>query len=427
MANEGIGGGNIVKKIKYHEQGHKLDIFKKPVLDDLIVKEETVSYLPYTQNTDNSDTIRIEIQSSDIITATSDSFIKIIGTYAIKPEGKACTFVNNAPCFLFEEIRLKLGNNEIIDVCKQPGITSYLKGVVSYTELDGNGLSCSGWILNKGQHVFKNNKFSCIIPLKHLFGFCEDHRKLIVKMPQELILIRAKNDINCYKSEEGEVEFKITKISWEVPHVTLSEQANIDFLDRLRNTSGILAFYRRWELHELHSLPQSNKTIWRIKNTGQFDKPRYVVIALQKDKIDKKDADPTDLIHSHLTNIKVMLNSTEFPYQRMNLDFVNDDYLVAFINYKDFQKNYYHKTTTSSSSVKERCLFDYEKFKSNPVFVVNCMRQFESDKESPVDVKIELESSRNFEDGTKVYALILYDNIIQYNPFNEKVTKVAPE
>lgn len=228
---------NIGKKVTMSELGHRVDVFKKPRYDDMIVKEDYHTYLPYTQNTKNSDTIRIEIQSSDIITGTYDSYIKIGGTYKAKVEGKPFKITQNAACFFFEEVQLKLGSTEIIDVCKQPGITSYIKGVASYTDNDRNGLSCVGWNAPE-THVFKENRFSCCIPLRHLFGFCEDYRKMIVKMRQELILIRAKTDVNCYESRETDVEFTIDKISWEVPHLTLSDEANLDLMNKLRKLRG---------------------------------------------------------------------------------------------------------------------------------------------------------------------------------------------
>lgn len=406
------------KRVRYNDDGHKLNIIKKPKLDDLIQKEDYHSYIPYVQSYNNSDVIRIEIQSSDLITAPYSSFIKISGTYAGKVKDKAVTITNNAACFFFDEIQLRLGHSEIIDVCKFPGITSFIKGIVSYTKDDETGLSPMGWTLTNNQQVFVKNKFSCCIPLSHLFGFCEDYEKVIVRMPLELILIRSKSDINCYQSSENEVEFKISKISWEVPHVTLSDEANLELHETLRSRPDILASYRRWELHELHALPQSNKTVWRLKNANQSDKPRCVLVAFQQNKIGRKDTNATDLSNADITNLKLQLNSTEFPYQRMNLNFKDNDYLMAYHYYKNFRKFYYNKSSMN------KCILDYQDFKNNPIFVIDCSRQEESLKESPVDVRLEIEAAANFEAGTKVYALILHDNVIQYNPFTEMVTRV---
>lgn len=415
------GGGGMLKRAKYGggDESHMLNIFRKPYFDDLIVKEEVHTYLPYTQNTNNSDTIRINIQSSDIITATCDSYIKISGTYNPKIVGKNFTITNNAACFLFDEFQLKLGNNEIIDVCKTPGITSYMKGLASYTDDQMSALSILGWAPpGYTQTVFKNGMFSCCIPLKHLFGSCEDHTKVIVKMSQELIAIRAKSDVNCYKSMETEVEFKIDKISWEVPHITLSDEANLELLEKLRNTPAISMPFRRWELHEYPALPQSTKTIWRVKNANESNKPRAVIIGIQEPgKMDDKEGNATDLTHAFVTNLKVQLNTVEYPHQRMNLDFEYNDYFTAFENYKNFRSNYYGKKI-------HKCFLDYNLFKSHPLFIVNCKYQMESVKESPVDIKIEIEAAKNFPEGTKLFALLLYDNIIQYNPFTEVVSKV---
>lgn len=407
--------GSFFKRTKLNESAHKVDVFKKPHYDDVIIKEDYHTYLPYTQNTKNSDTIRIEIQSSDIITSTYDSFIKISGTYAPKEAGKVFVISNNAACFLFDEIQLKLGSTEIIDVCKQPGITSFIKGITTYTNNDKNGLSSIGW--GENQQVFANNKFACCIPLRHIFGFCEDYRQMLVKMRQELILIRAKSDINCYQSDETDVEFVIDKISWEVPHLVLSDERNLELMEKLRTHSEITMAYRRWELHELPALPASNKTIWRVKNSSPHEKPIQILLCAQKNKMNVRNQHATRLTHANITNIKAHLNSSEYPYQRMNLNFDQNDYIIAFINYKRFQASYYGKSSNN-------CLLDYDAFKNTPVFVIDCSNQPISLKESPIDIRIEIDSANNFEAGTKLYALILQECVMQYNPFTEIITHV---
>ncbi|KAF2886049.1 hypothetical protein ILUMI_20124 [Ignelater luminosus] len=373
-----------LQKLSYYEVP-KLDVFKVPRVDETIAKQDFHSYYPFTLNANNNDTITIEIQSSQIITATSDSYIYIKGTYTPKDATKDFTIVHNAACFFFEEIQYKLGSNHVVDICRQPGITSAIKGSVSYEEQDISALSCTSWNPTNDinfQETFKNNQFACIIPLKHIFGMFEDYTSAIINMSQSLILTRAKSDVNCYKSKDTEVDFKITRISWEVPHVTLGTKADADLSEHLNIQRSLWISFRKWELHELPSLGTSKMQFWRVKNSNQFEKPRWILIALQTKKMDVKDAYPTDFTHANLINLKVYLNTHEFPQQRMNLDFENGDYVVASWNYVRFRESYYGKPPY-------RCLRDYEEFKSNPVFVIDCNHQPISKKNSGVDIRID--------------------------------------
>ena len=42
----------------------------------------------------------------------------------------------------------------------------------------------------------------------------------------------------------------------------------------------------------------------------------------------------------------------------------------------------------------------------------------ESLKNGPVDIRLEIEASNNFPNGTSAYCLILHDRIVQYRPMS---------
>lgn len=421
---EDAGFEEDLKRLRYDEVG-KLNVFSKPRIDETIAKEDFHTYLPFTLNSNHNDSICIEVKGTDLVTATYASYIHIKGTYEVADPTKAYSFANNAACFLFEEIQYRLGSNQIIDTCKQPGITASIKGYISYDEDDTRRFSCTTWNPNNDeskQQVFQDGHFSCIIPLSHIFGFCEDYRRAIINMPQQLMLIRSKSDINCYKSRETEVKFTLTRISWEVPHLKIADDPEEKLLDRLHRSPSILLPFRKWELHELPAFSTSKLQVWRVKNSNELEKPRWIAIALQKNKMDVKDAYPTDFTHSSLINVKVVLNTKEFPQQRMNLDFAQNDYIVAFLNYCSFRANYYGKRQEAY-----RSLFDYKRFKECPIFVIDCSRQEEALKSSTVDIRVDFESAVNFDSNTKAYCLILHDTIYEYNPFTEFVSRYIPE
>lgn len=59
-----------------------------------------------------------------------------------------------------------------------------------------------------------------------------------------------------------------------------------------------------------------------------------------------------------------------------------------------------------------------------PLFVIDCSKQNESLKNSPVDVRIEFETTANVPDNTTAYCLIIHDRIVEYNPMEQDVRKI---
>ena len=65
--------------------------------------------------------------------------------------------------------------------------------------------------------VDSNGKFCVSITLKMLLGFFEDYKKIILNMKQELVLIRASNDLDGVLFID-DVEPKTTAV--EIPKIT---------------------------------------------------------------------------------------------------------------------------------------------------------------------------------------------------------------
>ncbi|XP_031355194.1 uncharacterized protein LOC116179539 [Photinus pyralis] len=409
-----------------------LNVFQSVHFDETIVKSDIHTHLPYGGSSDYglSSEIRILIQNQELISATYDSFLYLEGKIEWRqPEGegaiaKTCNLTNNFAPFLFEEIRYELGGQKV-DVCRNPGITSSLKGYVSYTSTESKGLKHLGWSptdeslqvdFNKSN---KEKHFAVCIPLKHIFGCMEDYRQVIVNMRQELVLIRARSDANCYIGTADDATITLTKIQWKVPHVTVSDSAKISLYERINKDAIITMPFRQWELYELPALKQAQLDIWPIKTSTQLEKPRWIIVAFQRSgKKFSHEARAANFDNINIRNLKLHLNSESYPYEAMHLDFNANKYIIAYQNYLNFRRDYYSKDEHQDA------LFDYLYFKSCPIFVLDCSKQNESLKHSTVDVKLEMESMEAFEAGTVAYCLILHDALIQYNPLTGEVKKL---
>jgi hypothetical protein len=400
----------------------KIEVFGEPILDNSIVSLQEHTYKPYGSPLfNNSDEIRIPIQFQDIILDVSESYIYIEGKFTPK-ETKKCYLSNNALAFLFDEIRYEMGGEQVA-VVRKPGITTMLKSLVSYGESQQKCLHSCGWGLSEtDQYILDatNHVFSGKLPLKYLMGFAEDYNKGIFNVKQELILIIARTFNNCYIGET-EATITIDKIEWKMRHIVPEDKQKLKILSRINkggHYSNIKMAYRMWDLYELPALRTTQSDVWAIRTTTSLERPRYIIIGFQKNEnYDKVAKDATELIHANISDIRVYLNSTVFPYERWNLNFAKKLYGPAYYAYENFQNSYYGKVNEP--------LLNVSQFMGTPIFVMDCSHQAEAVKSSTVDIKIEFSTVKSFAANTKVYALIIHDSFFTYNVVNGTVSNQA--
>lgn len=403
----------------------KLQIFQGVNFSEDIAKEQYHVYYPRTSNFNLNDEIRISIQNQDIYTLPAESFIYIEGKFKEDATGTgSCRLTNNAYAFLFEQIRYEMNGVEI-DRCMKPGITSTMKAYASLNENESKMLEMAGWCPFKKADdqlpTYSDNRFNACIPLKFLVGWADDYKGIILGQTHELILIRSKTDDNCYQNtlKDGtkKASFEIEKIEWYVPHISVNEKTRLKLLQAVRENKPIYMPFRKWQLFELPSLRNTKNDIWPVKTSTNLEKPRYVIVGFQRKRKDNSNADSSVFDHSSLTNIKLYLNSESYPYTSLDLNMKQKRYTRAYHMYSNFRSSYYERFLNEP-------LLDYSKFHDNTLFIIDCSKQNESLKSTSVDIKLEMECDESFEEGTVVYALILHDNIIQYQPLSGTVQKI---
>src|SRR5262249_44569592 len=151
---------------------------------------------PVTGANLNDGQIHIIIENQDTYFLPSESFLIIRGIFNKSADLQA-TLVNNAPMFLFREIKYDLGTKTIERIV-YPGHAMLMKGLLSYSDINANNL-IMGWTNddledyaiddtaenNSGYKTrfnkysgYGNGNLSFLIPLKHIFSFCEDYQKV---------------------------------------------------------------------------------------------------------------------------------------------------------------------------------------------------------------------------------------------------------
>lgn len=399
-----------------------LDICESLHYDESITKKELHTYVPYTDSYNPSDTIRIVIQNQDLLVLPCESFLYIEGTLT-KTDG---TFPaddlhlsNNCVAFLFDSIQYEINAIEI-DHCRNVGITTSLKNYISLDKNESNKLINAGWRLEDNGVVKLSNKvFNFCVPLRMLLGFAEDYKKIIPNVKHELILVRARTNnssVFTTKLQEDHL-FNITKINWKVPHILLNDAERLKLYQTIRSGRPQAISFRSWDLYEYPNIPKSAHNVWRVKTTTQTEKPRYIIFALQNNKLNKTDANPSSFSHCQLTNVQVHLNSETYPSEKLNLFYGEDRYAMLYEMYTKFQESYY--------GLKSYPILNIRSFKTTaPIVVIDTSHQNEKVKDGPVDVTIEYETNNGgITDNTSAFCLLLHDRIVDLSPLSGDIRR----
>lgn len=401
-----------------------LNISESPKFYESITKKVYHTYSPFIESYNVNDTIRICIQNQDLVLVPSESFLYTEGTVKAKTGTTKVPLNNNCVAFMFDEIRYELNGVEI-DQSRNLGITTSMKNYVSLTPSESNALINAGWNLTDNNGRIKlgdDGRFNFCVPLKMLLGFAEDYTKIIPNAKHELILTRAKSNNSAVNVDptttDLEYDFTISKISWRVPHIVLSDAERLKMYKTIQSSQPLKVCFRSWNLHEYPNIPKSTNNIWRVKTANQLEKPRYILFGLQRNKLNNKNENSSKFDHSTLTNLKVHLNSETYPYDNLNVMFNEDRYALLYYMYSKFQESYYGN--------KPSPLLNPTQFKNlAPIAVIDCSYQNEVLKSGPVDVKIEFEvAAGGIEDNTSAFCLLLHDRIIEYVPLSGDVKKI---
>ena len=141
--------------------------------------------------------------------------------------------------YLFKTIKYQLSGQEI-ETVMYPGQATTMLGLLKHpydfsksqglnqlwykdtaltADLDNNiGFKA------RQQYVIKNpdprGTFRFRVPLKHIFGFCEDYNKILYGMKQTLTLIRNDDEDAIFRANAAAAgKIRLDKISWYIPHV----------------------------------------------------------------------------------------------------------------------------------------------------------------------------------------------------------------
>src|SRR6218665_2468527 len=270
-----------------------------PLVDETIERYEFHEYEPTARTYLNTaGVIRINIELQDLFSYRSESYLQFEGrltktdnTAYVNPDAVALN--NNGLMHLFSQISYCLSNHEI-ETLFHPGQATTMLGLLKYPNdfQLAQGLNQlwykdsrptataviadnSGFAVRQAYLIRKpdaKGTFSFIIPLKHIFGFCDDYDKIVYGLKHTLTLVRKSDDDAIYRTPPagddaaaaaavGKVNIK--KISWFMPHVIPSDMEKMQLYKTIESKSSLSVAYSARQCDTI-TVPQSTTFSCRL-------------------------------------------------------------------------------------------------------------------------------------------------------------------
>ena len=400
--------------------------------DESIEKINTYEYEPHhgTGLNESGTMIRITIMNEDQFILPSSSHLYFEGELIPKTgnsnyDADECgiSLVNNGLMYLFSSVEYRIANKKI-EGYNNPGRATTMKGLLTYPRVYPEGLGFMWGLDEKAKmeendgfmkrckyiHSEGNGKFSALIPLSHIFGFCENFDKVMYGSKHEITFHR-KDDVDAiFRNNESVSEedtsdkvrkgkLKLTKLSWKMPIIKLSDEAKVNLYTDIQNKVQLPVEFLKRDCESIQLNAGQKHMLWNLSFTT--GKPRFVIVAFQKAKLDRDAANSAVFDNLGVQNIRIEYNGEHYPEQDLNLDFKDNRYITAYHMLTDFFKRVMSK---------ESCAVRVRDFKSHySLFVFDISRQRERLKDTISDIIIRANFDINIPQNTHAYALILSD------------------
>ena len=431
-----------------------------PILkDDSIDKYEEIAYEPIVGTNLNApgQDIRLTIETQDIFTHPSESYLIVEGHLEkdlgppnatnYNQNDDIITLTNNGIMHLFKRIRYDLSGQEIENLV-HPGQATTMLGLLKYPDdfskskglnqlwykdtsinaaIGDNGNA--GFVVRR-HYIFNSNPvgtFSFRIPLKHIFGFCEDYDKIVYGLKHNLTLTRNNNNDAIYRSANDAAgaamvpgRVVLTKISWFMPHVTPADQYKMELYKIIEKKEKIPVGYRMLQCDSALITQNSTDFSWRLSVKSSPEVPRYIIVGFQDGKSNNQEQNPSIFDNVSVDNIYAMLNSTRYPTADYNIDFDENKFSRVYGDAVEFKYKFFNVDELISNPN-----FTPLEFKDlYPLFLFDVSKQSEKLKYSTTDIQIKIHFKNGLNNNTQVYAVIISDRLINFQSDGNKFSVV---
>ena len=192
------------------------------------------------------------------------------------------SLANNAMMYLFKDIRYKLSGHEIEKISHLGQATTML-GLLKYSDdlSKSKGLNQLWYKDTKAEETVQNvgwnlrkkyiidspdpkGSFSFKVPLKHIFGFCEDYDKVVYGFKHALILMRSDDHDAIFRADATDAgKIMLSKVSWFMHDVVPADKSKMELYKIIKRKEKLPVGYRMIQCTNA-SIPQTNSFSWRF-------------------------------------------------------------------------------------------------------------------------------------------------------------------
>ena len=429
-----------------------VDIYQWP---EAVLIDETTEEYEYFEYSPDSETleslngvreIRFNIEALSTFIHPHKSFLyfegQILRNDNNNPFDNAANVVlaNDGIIHLFSEMKYSIYSQPIEDILN-PAISSIMLGMLRYPDdfSKSKGLmQC--WFKDSGKggiadantgrlerknilyssidEAAKKGSFSFCIPLKHIFGFCDDYDKVMYGVNHGLSLFRKGDGTAKHRAANnlgpGDVAAKVqlNKVKWCMPHVKPSLEIYNGLTEKIGKGQNVKIGFKSRKVDE--KIVDSANWSWRVAVTSGNETPRFLILGFQTGNkniqvglAQAKDANPSLSDHCNVDHIQVKMLGRLYPSQAEVLDFSKNDFSKAFNNVAKFRE-----------------LFDgtpelFSHFGINPIdfkelypfYVFDVSNQIPKTISSVVEVVFNVKFRENPPANTTAYCLTISDKI----------------
>ena len=265
-----------------------------------------------------------------------------------------------------------------------------------------------------------NPKSTFRVPLKHIFGFCEDYNKILYGMKQTLTLTRNDDNDAIFRANAAD-DGKITmdKISWYMPHVMPADKEKMELYKIIEKKETFPVGYRMIQC-DTASVPQTTSFTRRLAVKSSPEVLRFIIVGFQTNKSGDQKRNPSVFNNVGVKNIYAMLNSTRYPAADYNISFTKQQFSRAYGDVASFRSKFFNMDElVSNPNVSPS---DYKDL--YPLFLFDVSKQSERLKYSVTDIQIKAYFDNNVNANTEAYAVIISDRLIKFQSDGNKMSFV---
>ena len=404
-------------------------------ITDPIISDESISeygHLEYNPipgtNLNEGGDITITIELQDIFTHPSESFLLIEGEL-LKNDGTRydgddnITITNNGIMYLFKRIRYDLAEKEIESV-QNPGQATTMLGLLKYLDDFSKSLGLNQlWFKDTGGTADKDvnlgfglrqkyiidspdpkGAFSFRIPLKHIFGFCEDYNKIIYGLKKTLTFTRD-NDNNAIFKDVGvdAGKIRLDRISWYMPKIIPADKEKMEIFKIIEKKEKLPVAYRMLQCAtaQVTETPSFN---WRLSAKTSPEVPRFIIVGFQTGKNNNQQTNPGLFNNVNVKSIHCTLNSVRYPKTDYKISFTRNQFSRVNMNELISNPNF--------TPAEYKDLYT--------LFVFDVSKQSDRLQYSTTNIQININFEPNPPANTIGYAVLLSDRLAHFQSDGKK-------